>query len=101
MTRALLTVALLGLAAPLPALAGMTCLEKCSDNLVRCSNRCNLDAKCMNRCQNQLDECNNTCGKTGQTQMPMPKLCPDEKGRMVSCQQFMNPGNKTPKPPKK
>ncbi|MBL8954850.1 MAG: hypothetical protein JNK82_28995 [Myxococcaceae bacterium] len=83
-----------------PAFAKASCLEKCSDSLVRCSNRCNIDAKCMNRCQNQLDECNNTCGKNGDTAMPMPKKCPDAKGRMIPCDAYSQPTGKTPKPPR-
>ena len=76
-----------------PAFAKASCVEKCTENLVRCGSRCTTDAKCMNRCQGQLDACNMTCAKNGDVAVPMPKKCPDAKGNVVPCDAY-----KTPKP---
>lgn len=83
-----------------PAAAKATCLERCSEALIRCTNRCNFDAKCMGRCQNQLDACNESCGKSGDTEVPLPKKCTDAKGRSVTCESFTSPG-KGAKAPRK
>jgi hypothetical protein len=96
-----LALLLAALCFPAAAAAKGTCLERCGESLVRCTGRCNFDAKCMGRCQDQLDTCNDACGKSGDTQVPMPKRCTDAKGRSVSCEAFSTPSQKTPKPPRK
>ena len=96
-----LALAVVALGMPGAARAKGSCLERCSDNLLRCSNRCSLDAKCMQRCQTQLDSCNMDCGKAGDTRVPVPRKCPDAKGRMMPCENFGQPTGKGFKPPRR